>query len=206
MKKLLDFADIKDIPDGYIYTSPQKRAWYLWTLFFGFITGDLNPIHVNFLTSTSYKSTLGGLARHGISTIAEAESFIFNIFKFEVPTEIIALGYSNITYKKPVNIGNKITYTYTLLSKNIKEKRNYAQCIWHISGNNDKGVEIFTAEWTVRYSTIEMNIVKDHAYPMGWLFPPVEVSGTPLSLLGWRLVRFICIGIIVYLFAHAWLD
>lgn len=206
MKKLFNFADIKDIPDGYVYASPQKRAWYLWTLFFGFITGDLNPIHVNFFTSTSYKSTLGGLARHGISTIAEAESFIFKIFKFEVPTEIIALGYSHISYLKPVNIGNKIVYSYKLLSKTIKEKRNYAQCVWYVSGKNDKDLEVFNAEWMVRYSTIELNIVKAQAYPMGWLLSrPIEVSGTPLSLLGWRLIRFVCLGIIVYLFAHAWL-
>ena len=155
MKKLASYLDIATVPDNHSYTSPTKKVHYLWTLVFGLLTGDLNPVHINPFTSTSFKSKLGGLTRHGISTIAQAESFIFKIFSFEEPTEIIAKGYEKIRYLRPVNIGDSITYTYTLLRKKVSEEKKNALCAWQIKGTNQKGDDVFTAEWSILYSAAE---------------------------------------------------
>jgi acyl dehydratase len=206
IKHLNSYLEIATIPDKHTYTSPPKTAKYLWTLLFGFLSGDLNPIHINPLTSKNYKSRLGGLARHGISTLAQAESFIFKIFSFTEPTEVIAKGYNSIRYFKPVNMGDKITYTYTLLRKKVVEEKKYAECIWQVKGTNQKGTDVFVAEWIIIYSPIEKNIIKAVVYPLGWLFGPMEVHDTPLKVWGLRLWIFICVGVIVWLFAKTYLD
>ncbi len=202
MLQLNSYHDIATVPEKYTYTSPKRRAKYLWTLLFGFLTGDLNPIHVNPFTTTNFKSRLGGLARHGISTLAQAESFIFKIFKFKEPTETIAKGYNNIRYLCPVNMGDKIIYTYTLLHKRVSEEKKYAECKWHIKGTNQKGKDVFTAEWIIIYSPVEKNLIKRTVYPLGWFFGPLEVSDTPIKILFLRIWIAICLGIIVYLFQH----
>ncbi|MEI6022523.1 MAG: MaoC/PaaZ C-terminal domain-containing protein [bacterium] len=154
-KNLISYKDIATIPEGYVYKSPKIKSRYLWTLFFGFLTGDLNPVHINIFTYKKYKSKLGGLSRHGISTIAQAESFIFKIFTFIEPTEIIAQGYNVIRYLAPIHIGDTIEYSYTLVSKKISEEKESAKCTWLIVGTNQIGKQVFTCEWVVLYYKIE---------------------------------------------------
>ncbi len=204
MLYLKSYSDIATIPENYTYTSPKKKAKYLWTLLFGFLTGDLNPIHINPFTTTNFKSKLGGLARHGISTLAQAESFIFKILKFAEPTEIIAKGYNNIRYLRPVNMGDKIMYTYTLLQKKLPETKCHAECIWQIKGMNQNGKDVFVAEWVIIYSAIQKNIIKRFISPFGWFSSPIEVHDTPIRVFLLRLWIVICGGVIIFLFAYFW--
>jgi len=206
MQHLNSYLEITTIPDKYTYTSPPKKAKYLWTLLFGFLTGDLNPIHINPFTSKNYKSRLGGLARHGISTLAQAESFIFKIFSFTEPTEVIAKGYNSIRYIQPVNMGDSLTYTYNLVRKKVVEGKKYAECVWQIKGTNKKGKDVFVAEWVVIYSAIEKNIVKTFVRPFGWFGGQLEVHDTPVRIFFLRLWIFVCLGVIVWLFARSYLD
>jgi acyl dehydratase len=152
MKKteLNSFEDIVNIIDGFSYTSTSKKVKYFYTFLFGLITGDMNPIHINPITSRKYNSKFGGLARHGVSTLAQAESYIFNIFIFVKPVEIIAIGYRNVSYKKPVLIGDNIKYVYTLLEKKLLANK-YTECTWLIQCLNQNNEETMTANWVVRY-------------------------------------------------------
>ncbi len=207
MMHLNSYLEIATIPDKYTYTSPPKKARYLWTLLFGFLTGDLNPIHINPFTSLNYKSRLGGLARHGISTLAQAESFISKIFSFQEPTEAIAKGYNRIRYVQPLNMGESLTYFYRLVRKNIFKEKKYSECVWQIKGINKKGEDIFVAEWIIIYSPVEKNIVKTMVYPMGWLFSsPIEVHDTPTRILFLRVWISLCLGVILWLFASSWFS
>ncbi len=206
MELLTSFLEISTVQDNYTYTSPKKKSNYLWTLLFGFLTGDVNPIHINPFTAVNYKSRLGGLARHGISTLAQAESFIFKIFSFKEPTEIIAKGYNKIRYLRPVNIGNKMTYTYTLLQKKIVEEKKYAECVWSIQVTDQRNENVLLAEWVVIYSPVQENIVKTYIRPFYWFGHPIEVHSTPTNIFIQRLFAFICGGVILWLLAHAYLD
>lgn len=199
MQVLSSYQDIASIPDKYTYTSPKRKAKYLWTLLFGFLTGDLNPIHINPFTTVNFKSRLGGLARHGISTLAQAESFIFKIFKFKEPTEIIAKGYNNIRYLSAVNMGDKLTYTYTLLHKRVSGEKKYAECKWQIEGVNQKSKKVFIAEWVIIYSPVEKNLITTHVSPIPFLTNPMEVQDTPTNIWLLRLWILVCVGVICFM-------
>ncbi len=202
MQMLLNsFKNIATVPDTYTYTSPIKQARYLWTLLFGFLTGDLNSIHVNPLTASEYKSKLGGLARHGVSTLAQAESFIFKIFKFTEPTEIIAKGYDNIRYLCPVNIGDKITYTYILISKKISEEKKFAECSWEMSATNQNGKKVFTAVWVIIYCAVEKKVqrVTMVPVPLGGGVIDCEMTDKEFYVMSaYKLAFFAVIGMFMY--------
>ncbi len=68
------YEDVSKLEIGAVYTLKQKRARYWWTLLFGITTGDLNPMHINYFGAKRYKSHLGGLARHGVSMLADCEA------------------------------------------------------------------------------------------------------------------------------------
>ena len=204
---LNSYLDIETVSDTYSYISPKKKATQIWTFLFGLLSGDMNPIHINPFTSMNFKSRLGGLSRHGISTLAQAESFIFKVLKFKEPTEIIAKGYNSIDYAKPVRIGDKLIYTYTLLRKKVNVAKKYSQCIWQIKGTNQQGEDVFSAEWVIMYFPIQKNLIKARVYPAGWLLGgSVELEDTPTRIFWARLTIFICLGVTVWIFAHFWFN
>ena len=178
-KKLTSYQDIESIPLQYTYVSKPHKAWAIWTFLFGLLTGDLNPIHINWFRAKNYKSRLGGLSRHGISTVAQTESFIFDIFSFENTTEIIGRGYQKIRYFKPVNMGDKITSTFILIGKKVSSEKKYASCLWHITSVNQKGETVIEAQWDIVYVPIEKNLVKDYISPFPLVVNPIEVVDTP---------------------------
>jgi acyl dehydratase len=199
MLQLNSYADVASVPNNYTYVSEKKRARYFWTLIFGLISGDLNPIHINPLTSKNYKSKLKGLARHGISTIAQAESFIFKILSFTEDTEIIAKGYNSIRYTRPVNMGDSITYTYVLLGKKVIEDKKQSECVWQIKGVNQNGKDIFIAEWIILYSAVEKNIITTEISPLPLFTPPMQIEDTPIRIFLLRMFILLAVCVIAFM-------
>ncbi len=157
MLKLQSYTDLPTIPLGYTHTAKPRKVRYLWTFFFGLIVGDMNPVHIHPIDSFDYKSRFKRrFVRHGISSIAEAESGIFRIFDFAQPIEILAKGYNAIKYHRPVHMGDKITYSYTLTAQKISVEKRWSECTWVVTAANQRNEVVFSAEWIVMYAAIQL--------------------------------------------------
>ncbi len=198
--KLNSFKEIMTLSEEYTYNSPSRKIRYIWTFIFGLVSGDLNPVHINFLTSGAYKSKFKGHVRHGISSVAQAESYIFKALEFEEPTEVLSKGYNRIEYKNPVRIGEIIHYTFKLSSKKIVGENKFAECVWLVEGWGKKEL-LFSAEWIILYFPVELRT-------MTWVPPipgaiPIEITRSIKDYIN-IFLSYLFTGITIYLFYYYW--
>lgn len=153
MKKLLDFRDVGSIPVGHTWNSQTTRTGWFKAILFALVTGDWNRFHINPLTLFFFNSNLGGMTCPGDMLLGLTKEAIHSVFDFEEDTEVIAFGYETVKFKKPLRVGERFHYRYTLLERKVL--RNNAICKWKIEIFDEQSRTVVEATWTNGYYPVQ---------------------------------------------------
>ena len=147
-----NIADIAKLAKGFCWQSKAVVVGDIRFILFALATGDWNKIHINPFTAWRYKSNLNGLACCGDLVLGLTKHGIHKIFHFTQDVEIVALGYSEVAFKRPLNLGMHYQYSYTLMQSSVK--RNCVYCTWLIEMKNLEGDIIASATWKMFYAPV----------------------------------------------------
>ncbi len=151
-------ADLENVPIGYTWQSkPLKAA--LWRLIlYAISSGDWNPVHINPLTAYFYKSNLGGLTYCADLVLAITKSGFQQMIKFQEQPETIAIGYEDVKFDGPINVGTKFYYRFILKNREIRG-RGSAKCIWRFEVIGCKTNKVlYSGQWTAWYMTVRRSV------------------------------------------------
>jgi acyl dehydratase len=156
----------------------------LQALWFAIATGDWNRIHFNPFTWFLYKSNLGGQTVTGDMLLSLTKKGALKMVKTD-ETEIVAFGYEQVEFKKPLHVGVPFKYVYTL----VKRRKNI--CHWSIQAVDMSGEKICTALWKSGYMPVEKSPLGKKVFSILPRLP--QIVGTAcLILIGlcvWNLSK-----------------
>ncbi len=176
--------NIQNLSEGFIWKSQWQKVTRLQAFWFAIATGDWNRTHFNPFTWFLYKSNLGGQTVTGDMLLSITKNGALRMIKSD-KIEVIAFGYDQIEFKKPLHIGVPFQYIYTL----VKRRKNI--CHWSIKVSNRSGEEICSALWKSGYMPVEKSPLGKKVFSTLPMIP--QITGiTCLLILGlgvWRLSK-----------------
>lgn len=136
----------------FTFTSKIRRLTRTDILLHALAGRDFNPAHI--VEGYADKSLFKGIVSHGIGIISRAEGMFVKMMVFENPAEIIAAGFKEIKYYKPLRLNASYYYEYTI--SNMRPIKNRLDFDCHISCIAfDEGKKATIAEWDWKPSFVE---------------------------------------------------
>jgi hypothetical protein len=176
---------IRQVEQGFCWQSEIRFVSFWRFILFALVTGDWNKVHINPFTAWKYKTNLRGLACCGDFVLALTKPGIHKIFHISEDAEIIALGYSSVDLKRPLNLGMGYQYSYTLVRSSVRKGRAY--CDWLIEMKTPQGEIIVSAAWKMFYAPVERR---------KFIKPLIKMFRSQVAEVCHHPVQYICIGIL----------
>lgn len=128
----------------FTFSSTPKKLSHAQILLFALATRDFNPAHI--VSGFADKSIFKGIVSHGIGTVSRAEATYVEMVRFKEPVELIAMGYEDIKYYKPLRLNSVYQYDYSI--SNLRSVKNRWDFDCHVVCKViDLEVKV-VAEWT----------------------------------------------------------
>lgn len=136
----------------FTFTSKKRKLTRTDILLHALAGRDFNPAHI--VEGYADKSLFKGVVSHGIGIISRAEGAFVKMMVFENPVEIIAAGFKEIKYYKPLRLHASYYYEYTI--SNMRPVKNRFDFDCHITCIAfDEGKKVTIAEWDWKPSFVE---------------------------------------------------
>ena len=152
-KDLNNWSSLGEVDIGHTWQSATETVTSAQLAHFRKATGESNPHHADRITRHFFKSRLGGRTCPGVMILGLASAGVHRIFQFAEDTEIITDGYDSAEFKRPLHVGAKFYYNFTLLERKVEKAT--AECKWRIDVMDERGKLLATAVWRIYYSAVK---------------------------------------------------
>ncbi len=170
---------IQNIPEGFVWKSGWEKVSRMQALWFAIATGDWNRVHFNPFTWFLYRSNLGGQTVTGDMLLSLTKKGALKMVEGD-DTEVVAYGYEQVKFLRPLHVGARFQYTYTLIKKETMRQKTVYH--WAIEVCDQSGKLICRAVWKAGYMPVEKSSIGNKAFPVLHRLPQIVGAACVLLL------------------------